>query len=994
MAKKQRTPEVQKRIEERIAFVQAHPDLSKAEARKQFYVQTRTKELEAKGVEADTSALRRKFETGGVTREGFYTESDIQAAMARRARAESNSQVSIPRAPVVPSRPSGARPVQSSPGSPPSAHVAPPGSANAGTQANPPLLRRNSPNTYTTKMGKTYTKQDWVTDTLVKATDQVDYYVTGTAKEFDRQFLQPMARTFTNPLINTVGGWVGKKPNLETAGPVEAAVTTAFTIADIYSFGSASGLVRPIGETVVGAAAKRWGARTVAKVPGKKIISKVASRAATQVDRAILETRLAPVRFMGEAPAGEALTVRAATKAAVEDVGAAARSTARTAKNNVASAVGRRIAGPPEVVPSTRVPRTEGGNWAGALRPSASGAPPVPGGATPTGTVTGGGTWLSADDAAAAGLEQYPDKFLPKFQELLGGGTDPEVAANRALHLASDGRLGAMDRPPTTGGAASGAASRPATPPPGASTPTPPSTPAATGDLFGTPPRPSTEALDEWGKLNLGTEPTTTPTSPAPTAAPQVVETGAESAETLAARKRLSQLERDLADLQKDEWASGDDVAGVADMIESEARSLRKKLGIPEPAAPNIKATVYKRRVQPEPTPKVRRARPKTRVAAKPVTPFGESVKMGEAASASAQVPPAPSAPARAPEPGTARGPVSQPSLEGIDPNVVEAARRGREARRAGGAGGAGKGGRSSRKPLEPELRTRLETADTQRSALQSTLEETGGGATPEYRQQARTLSKELSDIDSQLTRAVSARKRAASRMNVNEPGAQEDLQAAINEVKRLTDAKAAKQAELGALNERTTGVTAATQEERMNYRPTVGGETASSVTPLDVQIEVGPDDAMEFFVRDPDKTRAWLNEQVDPADLIPLKPGVDKFGETVERYVTKYKYKVGTKGNAARNARDLDWLNTQRVKGGQTPIEIKPKERTARNRNLPKALTKEEYDMRVETNTPLTGAVKQPKPKKTATPKPEARSTQRRWKRVDAPRRPDLGRS
>lgn len=83
MAKKTRTPEEQRRINERIAFVQANPQLSKAEARKRFYVQTRAKELEAQGKPVDRKALRQKFESGQVTRAGFYTPGDISSARIR-----------------------------------------------------------------------------------------------------------------------------------------------------------------------------------------------------------------------------------------------------------------------------------------------------------------------------------------------------------------------------------------------------------------------------------------------------------------------------------------------------------------------------------------------------------------------------------------------------------------------------------------------------------------------------------------------------------------------------------------------------------------------------------------------------------------------------------------------------------------------------------------------------------------------------------------------
>jgi len=80
MAKKQRTPQELERIRQRKEFVQANPELDPAEARKRFYVQTRVKELEKSGVEVTKerrAALRQKFLTGGVQRQGFYTPADL-----------------------------------------------------------------------------------------------------------------------------------------------------------------------------------------------------------------------------------------------------------------------------------------------------------------------------------------------------------------------------------------------------------------------------------------------------------------------------------------------------------------------------------------------------------------------------------------------------------------------------------------------------------------------------------------------------------------------------------------------------------------------------------------------------------------------------------------------------------------------------------------------------------------------------------------------------
>lgn len=47
-------------------------------ARKRYYVQTRSAELTAAGKKVDKAALRKKFESGGVTREGFYNEQDMK----------------------------------------------------------------------------------------------------------------------------------------------------------------------------------------------------------------------------------------------------------------------------------------------------------------------------------------------------------------------------------------------------------------------------------------------------------------------------------------------------------------------------------------------------------------------------------------------------------------------------------------------------------------------------------------------------------------------------------------------------------------------------------------------------------------------------------------------------------------------------------------------------------------------------------------------------
>ena len=108
--KKQEDPnKVAQRKAERVAFVQANPNLAPEVARQRFYVQTRAAELESAGKPVDRAALREKFQTGGVTREGFYTPGDVSrfnAASNSSSLADSKSTVVPPvvsNAPVVPS---------------------------------------------------------------------------------------------------------------------------------------------------------------------------------------------------------------------------------------------------------------------------------------------------------------------------------------------------------------------------------------------------------------------------------------------------------------------------------------------------------------------------------------------------------------------------------------------------------------------------------------------------------------------------------------------------------------------------------------------------------------------------------------------------------------------------------------------------------------------------------------------------------------------------
>ena len=69
---------VKKRIADRRAVVGAAKGApgGAVASRRKFYVQTRMGELKAKGKTGDPKALRAKFDSGGVTRAGFYNKVD------------------------------------------------------------------------------------------------------------------------------------------------------------------------------------------------------------------------------------------------------------------------------------------------------------------------------------------------------------------------------------------------------------------------------------------------------------------------------------------------------------------------------------------------------------------------------------------------------------------------------------------------------------------------------------------------------------------------------------------------------------------------------------------------------------------------------------------------------------------------------------------------------------------------------------------------------
>jgi hypothetical protein len=60
-SKKAKTPKEQALIKKRVEFVQSKPNIPKARARQQFFVQTRAAELQTKGVEV-TKQKRQEFD--------------------------------------------------------------------------------------------------------------------------------------------------------------------------------------------------------------------------------------------------------------------------------------------------------------------------------------------------------------------------------------------------------------------------------------------------------------------------------------------------------------------------------------------------------------------------------------------------------------------------------------------------------------------------------------------------------------------------------------------------------------------------------------------------------------------------------------------------------------------------------------------------------------------------------------------------------------------
>jgi hypothetical protein len=238
MAKK-RTPEELARIKARKEFVQSNPELDPAEARKRFFVQTRVQELQKSGADVTRerrAALRQKFLSGDVQRQGFYTPTDVAKFTGSGSTGSTGSSTSgntggSTTKKVVP-RNRGMLPTPV----PSKGEIikAPSASAQKGWDAEYGVERSNS-NWYERNVAKPL--QRYGATNPVGVPGQAAKDVLFGARNLVNETLGSMAATFTNPAINTVAGWVGKKPKLRQAGALEAAITTAGTILDISTAG-------------------------------------------------------------------------------------------------------------------------------------------------------------------------------------------------------------------------------------------------------------------------------------------------------------------------------------------------------------------------------------------------------------------------------------------------------------------------------------------------------------------------------------------------------------------------------------------------------------------------------------------------------------------------------------------------------------------------------------------------------------------------------------
>ena len=307
MAKKEDPNVVAKRKQERVAFVQANPQLAPAEARQRFFVQTRMNELAATGSLGDRKQLRENFQTGKVQREGFYTPTDIKRIAGNNSSGPPGTDNTAP--PVVVT-PTVTPPVTGS-----TTSTTTPTRPTTNTTTTVPSNQYDKPTT-TTALGQVTTTTN-PTAPSTKKTGGDGFFDSGIGKfikdtttndpnvglqgifnrnlpnvtkvlQIPQDSIESMGRTFVAPTFNLASEKLGSDKRMQTGTTSENIINTAFTLADIFSAGTAMGLHAPASALIKSQFVKHLGAETVTNIAAKTTAAKLTGKS-------LIDDALAPV---------------------------------------------------------------------------------------------------------------------------------------------------------------------------------------------------------------------------------------------------------------------------------------------------------------------------------------------------------------------------------------------------------------------------------------------------------------------------------------------------------------------------------------------------------------------------------------------------------------------------------------------------------------------------------------------------------------------------
>jgi hypothetical protein len=254
MASKKKTPAQIQLEKERREFVQARPNLEKAEARKRFFVQKRAAELEAAGKPVDRKALRQKFETGGVKRAGFYTETDLKRIAATKAA--NNRGSSGKGSTTSPTRISSAQMNQVRRQSVQGWGQTPAGSTKPAATWKPDIIQRTTEAAFNPSNW-----MKWLQGAQKKAGD----FVVGEAES--------LQATFVAPAWNQSVGRISPKLKVREAAPLEAAVNTAATLASIVGTPAAGATIKGLAKGSRAALTASRTGRILSKADDAKVVT-------------------------------------------------------------------------------------------------------------------------------------------------------------------------------------------------------------------------------------------------------------------------------------------------------------------------------------------------------------------------------------------------------------------------------------------------------------------------------------------------------------------------------------------------------------------------------------------------------------------------------------------------------------------------------------------------------------------------------------------------